>query len=212
MNTRVKTSVKTRQVAKRSQGAPAPRKLLAVKVKVLGTGPCVPPCHPTWQQFHCHMAGAHRSSSGLCIVMADPNRTFVCLCCWGRELPYPHRVIGGHAVRTSVPCLNLSKMAVILFMLVGSKDFGDPTKAAFDVLKDYLQGNTMFIKVVFNFALKAAVKRSGDWLVKVLESQEHQEYVSTPLYCVEAENLSSIDQFLVLLSSHSNPEHRDVHM
>ncbi|KAH6873863.1 hypothetical protein BKA70DRAFT_1449973 [Coprinopsis sp. MPI-PUGE-AT-0042] len=61
--------------------------------------------------------------------MADPDAPFYCIRCWDPEEAYPHEIKGDHAVRASLPELNLGKTAVISFVLAGSEDFGDPTKA-----------------------------------------------------------------------------------
>ncbi|KAH6911899.1 hypothetical protein BKA70DRAFT_1422613 [Coprinopsis sp. MPI-PUGE-AT-0042] len=127
--------------------------------------------------------------------MADPDAPFYCIRCWDPEEAYPHEIKGDHAVRASLPELNLGKTAVISFVLAGSEDFGDPTKAAFDALNSYLKGNVIFFRITFNFSSMAAVKRLIGHLMEELKSPAHQD----------------IDRFLVSLTSHSDPSTGDVH-
>ncbi|KAH6907118.1 hypothetical protein BKA70DRAFT_1428637 [Coprinopsis sp. MPI-PUGE-AT-0042] len=211
---------RTKQTARKSQGAFAPRVPLEVEGVVLGDRRRITRLivqqgnHVTavWLGstdeevdlcIRCHNGGTLQlcegcevSSCTVCVVMKDPNELFWCIKCWKSEEPYPHTIIGDYAVRTSTPRLNLGKVAVISFVLAGSEDFGDPTRAAFDALASYLRGNVILFKVVFDFASKAGVKKSIQLLVDELMTHDHQD----------------ISRFLVSINSHSDPARGDIHI
>ncbi|KAH6895058.1 hypothetical protein BKA70DRAFT_1438987 [Coprinopsis sp. MPI-PUGE-AT-0042] len=227
---------RTKQTARKSQGAFAPRVPLEVEGVVLGDGRRITRLivqqgnHVTavWLGstdeevdlcIRCHNGGTLQlcegcevSSCTVCVVMKDPNELFWCIKCWKSEEPYPHTIIGTYAVRTSAPRLNLGKVAVISFVLAGSEEFGDPTRAAFDALASYLRGNVILFKVVFDFASKAGVKKSIQLLVDELMTHDHQEYILSLFLWTQLRTPASISRFLVSINSHSDPARGDIHI
>ncbi|KAH6885579.1 hypothetical protein BKA70DRAFT_1444968 [Coprinopsis sp. MPI-PUGE-AT-0042] len=187
-----------KQIARKSQGASAPRAALALKGGILGTGNLITRIAAQKRNnfviiwtgvvyelcdlcVRCHNGGdlqlcdtCDAGTCTLCIIMSNPSAAFICVPCWKSELPYPHRISGEYTLRTSVPKLNLSRLAVISFVLAGLEDFGDPTKAAFDALYSYLKGNIIFFRITFDFSSPASVKKSIAKLIIELESPEHK--------------------------------------
>ncbi|KAH6919056.1 hypothetical protein BKA70DRAFT_1417053 [Coprinopsis sp. MPI-PUGE-AT-0042] len=210
---------RTKQTARKSQGASAPRVSLSFEEGVLDTGRRItrlsvqkgnhftivwlgPTDCPSDLCIRCHNGGTlllcetcDVGTCTMCLIMDDPNEPYICIRCWDSDEPYPHEITGEHAVRTSVPRLNFSKTAIISFVLGGSDEFGDPTKAAFEALASYLRGNVVLFEIVFDFTSKAGVKKSIEQLVEELNSHDHQD----------------INRFLVSINSHSDPARGDIH-
>ncbi|KAF8868252.1 hypothetical protein CPB84DRAFT_1696976, partial [Gymnopilus junonius] len=129
----------------------------------------------------------------------DDDLLFICLPCFlnnkaNGDVPYLWKIMGKTAICENWPKLNLDYMVIISIYLVGMVD--TPGRVSYEILQPWLQGNLIHFKIEFDC---------------LTGGRKFDNQMRTMLAILEG-RFSKCTQFLVTITTHSDPRNRYVHV